>query len=48
MSFVEWYEDTYEDKWLEDNALLGGSAVQWIEEYQLYCEYRNIKPIWNG
>jgi hypothetical protein len=44
MSFTEWYEKTYNDKWTDNHAPLHSLMI----EYEDYCRDNNIEPIWNG
>jgi hypothetical protein len=46
MSFTEWYEAIYGQKWLEEYALYYG--VRLLEDYEYYCKENNLEPIWNG
>lgn len=48
LSFVEWYEKTYKEKWNQDYAELYGYANKISDEYEDYCKKNNINPIWNG
>lgn len=48
MSFTEWYQEAYDEKWQKDYAFLSSSVAQWIEEYESYCGANNVEPIWNG
>ncbi|MED1093816.1 hypothetical protein [Bacillus paramycoides] len=44
MSYTEWYENKYGDKWTDNHAVL----MSVIGGYEGYCNENNIKPIWNG
>jgi hypothetical protein len=46
LSFTEWYEVAYEEKWHEDYALLYGLTL--TNEYEHYCEINKYEPIWNA
>lgn len=48
MSFVEWYEENYKDKWHEDYVLLYSTAYALSVEYEEFCKRNDIEPIWNG
>ncbi|MFE8701118.1 hypothetical protein ACFYKX_10985 [Cytobacillus sp. FJAT-54145] len=48
MSFTEWYEKTYQEKWHEDYAWLYRFASEVSKGYETYCKEHNIQPIWNG
>jgi hypothetical protein len=44
MTFVEWYEETYNLQWNENSAILNSLE----DEYYTYCHENNLEPIWNG
>jgi hypothetical protein len=48
MSFVEWYESTYQEKWHQDYVLLYSFAGEMIKAYKEYCKKNHVKPEWNG
>lgn len=48
MSFTDWYESVYKEKWHEDFGFLYSFANEKIEEYELYCQNNNIESIYNG
>ncbi|MED0988076.1 hypothetical protein [Bacillus paramycoides] len=44
MSYTEWYENKYGDKWTDKHTVL----MSVIDGYEEYCNENNIKSIWNG
>lgn len=48
MTFTEWYESKYKEKWHEDYAGLYGFAESMSIEYKEWCKENNVKPVWNG
>lgn len=46
LTFTEWYEMAYEDKWHEDYADLIG--VEAGDKYLHYCIINDYEPVWNG
>lgn len=44
LSFTEWFEFTYAEKWTDEHAPL----ISFIVEYEEFCERNGITPIWNG
>lgn len=44
MSFTEWFEFIYKEKWTDEHAPL----TSYIVEYEDFCERSGIEPIWNG
>lgn len=46
LSFTEWFEVTYKEKWQEDYVLLVG--LEAMNGYEQYCKTNDYEPIWNG
>lgn len=45
MTFTEWYEETYDEKWNSDYATFDIWKI--AVRFEEYCNSKNIKPIWN-
>ena len=48
MSFTEWFENVYNEKWEKDYAYMYGLAEKAACEYEQYCKMHSTIPIWNG
>ena len=48
LTFTEWYEKTYEEKWHEDYAGLYRFVNHMSVKYEKYCEDKGIRPVWDG
>jgi hypothetical protein len=44
MTFTEWFEFVYKEKWTDEHPPL----TSYIIEYEECCESNNITPVWNG
>ena len=48
MTFTEWYQEEYSEKWNDELLSDYGFAIEISDKYEAWCKENNVPEVWNG